>query len=239
MGARNLFPTLLAQGGGAFYSEDGRRTGLTRPEAYAAFKQWTDFYSSYGFIVKYDFYTRFRAGEMPLGIDSYALYSKLVAAAPEIRNQWAMVPIPGTMRADGSIDRTEAASGSACVMFSRVQDPEAGWEFLKWWTSGETQLAFARQMETLLGPAARLSSANVWTFDRLAWSKAEAGALKAQWDQVREIPEVPGGYYSIRMVDTAFSKVFYNNENPRAVLYKYCRMIDEEIARKRKELGLE
>jgi ABC-type glycerol-3-phosphate transport system substrate-binding protein len=239
MGARNLFPTLLAQHGGSFYIDQGRKSGLTRPEAYAAFKQWTDFYSSYGFIVKYDFYTRFRSGEMPIGIDSYQLYNKLVAAAPEIRNQWAMVPIPGTRRPDGTIDRTEAASGSACVMFSKIKNPKAGWEFLKWWTSGEVQLAFVRQLETLLGTAARVPTANTWTFERMAWSKTEAEALRYQWKQVKEIPEVPGGYYSIRMVDTAFSRVFYNYENPRAVLTKYTLMIDEEIARKRKELGLE
>jgi ABC-type glycerol-3-phosphate transport system substrate-binding protein len=239
MGARNLFPTLLAQHGGSFYIDDGRKSGLTRPEAYAAFKQWTDFYASYGFIVKYDFYTRFRAGEMPLGIESYQLYNKLVAAAPEIRNQWAMLPIPGTRRPDGTIDRTEAASGSACVMFSKIKNPQAGWEFLKWWTSGEVQLAFIRQLETLLGPAARVPTANVWTFERMAWSKSEADALRYQWKYVKDIPEVPGGYYSIRMIDTAFSRVFYNFENPRAVLYKYTLMIDEEIARKRKELGLE
>jgi ABC-type glycerol-3-phosphate transport system substrate-binding protein len=239
MGSRNLFPTLLAQKGGSFYLDDGRESGLMRPEAYAAFKQWTDFYSMYGFIVKYDFYTRFRSGEMPLGIDSYGLYSKLVAAAPEIRNQWAMAPIPGTKRADGSIDRTEAASGSACVMFSHIENPEAGWEFLKWWTSGPVQLSYERQLETMLGTAARLPVANRWAFDRMPWSKAEADALKRQREQVREIPEVPGGYYSIRMIDTAFSRVFYDNANPRAVLYQYCNMIDEEIERKRKELGLE
>jgi ABC-type glycerol-3-phosphate transport system substrate-binding protein len=239
MGSRNLFPTLLLQQGGSFYIDDDRKTGLTQPAAYNAFKQWTGFYSSYGFALKYDFYTRFRGGEMPLGIASYGIYNQLMAAAPEIRNAWAMVPIPGTRKSDGSVDRSEAAGGAANIMFKNIKDPEAGWAFLDWWTSPDVQLSYGRQMETLLGKAARLNTANLKTFDKLPWSKAEAEVIKEQWKSVREVPEVPGGYYTIRMLDTAFSKVYYSNENPRATLYKYCQMIDEEIARKRKELGLQ
>jgi ABC-type sugar transport system, periplasmic component len=239
MGSRNLFPTLLAQAGGSFYIDGDRKTGLTQSEAYAAFKQWTDFYTSYGFILKYDFFSRFRSGEMPLGISSYGLYNQLVAAAPEIRNEWAMLPVPGTRRPDGTIDRSEAASGSACVMFTKVKNPKAGWAFLKWWTSSEVQLKYATQMETLLGTAARLNTANQGTFEKMPWSKAEVSVIKEQMASVKEVPEVPGGYYTIRMLDTAFSQVYYNSTNPRGTLSYYCQMINEEIARKRQELGLE
>ncbi|MFA6936719.1 MAG: extracellular solute-binding protein [Treponema sp.] len=238
MGARNLFPTLLAQHGGNFYKNNDKETGLMEPEAYAAFKQWTDFYSAYGFTLKYDFYTRFRSGEMPLGIISYGQYNMLTAAAPEIRNMWAMKPIPGIRKAYGTIDRTESASGSAIVMFNKIKNPEDGWEFLKWWTSADVQLKYATQLETLMGVASRLNTANTETFSRMGWSKKEQALLNSQWDNVKEIPEVPGGYYTIRMVDIAFTKVYYNNNNARATLNKYCEMINEEILRKRKELNI-
>ena len=238
MGARNIFPTLLAQNGGNFYKNDNKETGLMDPDAYAAFKQWTDFYSAYGFTLKYDFYTRFRSGEMPLGITSYGQYNMLMAAAPEIRNMWAMAPIPGTRKADGTIDRTESASGSAVVMFKKIKNPEAGWEFLKWWTSGDIQLKYATQLETLMGESARYGTANLDTFSRMPWSKAEQTLLNSQWEHVKEVPEVPGGYYTIRMLDIAFTSVYYSNTNARATLNKYCEMINEEILRKRKELGI-
>src|SRR5574344_1985843 len=238
MGARNIFPTLLAQTGGNFYKNDNKETGLMDPDAYAAFKQWTDFYSAYGFTLKYDFYTRFRSGEMPLGITSYGQYNMLMAAAPEIRNMWAMAPIPGTRKADGTIDRTESASGSAVVMFKKIKNPEAGWEFLKWWTSGDIQLKYATQLETLMGESARYGTANLDTFSRMPWSKAEQTLLNSQWEHVKEVPEVPGGYYTIRMLDIAFTSVYYSNTNARATLNKYCKMINEEILRKRKELGI-
>lgn len=238
MGARNLFPTLLAQHGGDFYINNNKETGLMKPNAYAAFKQWTDFYSAYGFTLKYDFTTRFRSGEMPLGIASYGMYNTFTAAAPEIRNMWAMAPIPGIRMPDGTINRTESASGSAIIMFKKIKNANDGWEFLKWWTSGEIQLKYATQIETLMGTSARLNTANMDTFKRMAWSKTEQDLLNSQWDHVKEVPEVPGGYYTIRMIDIAFTKVYYDNANARATLNKYCEMINEEILRKRKELGI-
>lgn len=237
IGARNIFPTLLLQNGADFYEDDGRRTGLNNPAALAAFKRWTDFYVAYGFERKFDFYSRFRTGEMPIGIASYTLYNQLQAAAPEIRNEWEMLPIPGTQRPDGSVDRAEAASGGSAIMFRKIKDPKAGWEFLRWWLDGETQLQYVRSLETLLGPAARLDTANRQTFDRMAWSKKEAAAIKGQWDAVREIREVPGGYYTSRMVDTAFSRVVDFNWNTRWTMSYYGQMIDDELKRKEQELG--
>ena len=239
MGSRNLFPTLLAQHGGSFYKNDYKETALMDPESYAAFKQWTDFYSSYGFTLKFDFYTRFRTGEMPLGIASYGQYNMLMAAAPEIRNLWKMCPIPGIRQPDGTINRNESASGSAMVMFKKIKNPEDGWEFMKWWTRSDIQLKYATQLETLMGPAARLGTANVDTFKRMAWSKTEQEILESQWKHVQEIPEIPGGYYTIRMLDIAFTKTYYNNMYARATLNKYCEMINEEVLRKRKELGID
>ena len=175
---------------------------------------------------------------MPLGIASYGQYNMLMVAAPEIRNMWAMCPIPGRRREDGTIDRTESASGSAVVMFKKIANPDDGWEFLKWWTSADIQLKYANQLETLMGVSARLGTANVETFHRMGWSRAEQEILESQWNHVKEIPEVPGGYYTIRMLDIAFTKVYYNNTNARATLNKYVEMINEEIFRKREELGL-
>ncbi len=239
MGSRNLFPTLLSQNGGSFYKNGNHETGLSDPEAYKAFKQWVDFYASYGFSLKFDFNTRFRSGEMPLGITSYGMYNMLSVAAPEIRNEWKMTVIPGTRKPDGTIDRSEAASGSAVIMFKKIKNPEAGWEFMKWWMSPDVQLQYATRLETILGTAARLNTANLETFSRMPWSVSEQEILREQWKEVQEIQEVPGGYYTIRMLDTAFTEVYYNNENPRATLNKYCDMINEEIERKRKELGID
>lgn len=66
----------------------------------------------------YDFYNRFRSGEMPMGIQGYGMYNMLEAAAPEIKGMWSMHLLPGTQTQDVKIDRTEGASGTATIMIN-------------------------------------------------------------------------------------------------------------------------
>lgn len=82
MGAKDLFPALLLQNGGSFYSADSTHTNFDSTAAMDAFKTWTDFYTQYGFDLVIDFYTRFRNGEIPVGIASYDVYNTLTAGAP-------------------------------------------------------------------------------------------------------------------------------------------------------------
>ncbi|ADQ03720.1 extracellular solute-binding protein family 1 [Caldicellulosiruptor owensensis OL] len=237
LGARNLFPTLLLQFGGSFYDKTKTRTLLDRPEAVAAFKTWTDFYTKYNLPLIYDFYNRFRTGEMPIGIAPYTTYNLLATAAPEIRNEWAMAPIPGVKKANGEIDRSTGASGTACIILKKSKNKEACWEFLKWWTSDETQMQFGKELEMLMGTAARYNTANLKAFQRLPWNKEELESLEAQWKYVKEIEEVPGSYYITRSIDSAFSAVVYQGINPRESLWKYTKEINDELERKRIELS--
>jgi ABC-type glycerol-3-phosphate transport system substrate-binding protein len=115
---------------------------------------------------------------------------------------------------------------------------DAAWEFVKWWSSTEVQAAFGRQIESLLGPAGRYATANVEAMRRLPWSVDELDKLMAQWDWVRGVPEVPGGYMIGRYLDNAFRRVVYNSDPVRDTLIEYNRMINEEIVRKRAEFGL-
>lgn len=239
MGSQSIFPSLLLQSGGSFYSEDMTRTALDTPEAIGAFKEWTEFYTNYGLDVFYDFGTRFRSGEMPLGIASYTTYNYLTVAAPEIRNLWKMRPIPGTAREDGSIDRTEAASGSACIMIGTTDAPEESWAFMKWWTSAEIQARYGRELETVMGAAARYNTANQQAFLDIGWTRAEEEIILEQWAYIQELPEIPGGYYMSRSLDNAFREVETQKTNPRETLYRHMIQVDAEITRKRMEFGLD
>lgn len=49
---------------------------------------WTRFYTDYSFPLTYDFYNRFRTGEMPLGLAPYSMYNTLSALAPELDGLW-------------------------------------------------------------------------------------------------------------------------------------------------------
>lgn len=237
VGAKDLYPTLLLQYGGDYYNQDLSQTMLDSSAALDAFKTWTEFYTQYSFPLSYDFNSRFRTGEMPLAVASLSMYGILSAAAPEIRGQWEMTLMPGTLQEDGSIDRSGGASGTAIVMMDSAKNKDACWQYMCWFTEAQTQVDYGTRLENLLGASARLASANLEAFHRLNWSEAELAVLDAQRRYVREIPEVPGGYYTSRCIDNAFRAVVYQYKNERVELEKANDTINRELQRKREELS--
>lgn len=235
MGAKDIFPALFLQRGGSYYKDDLTEVNLDTTAAMSAFKEWTEFYSLYGFELEYNFYNRFRAGETPISIQLYSQYNQLKAAAPEINGLWDIALIPGTER-DGKIDRSQGATGSAAVMLSDTANPEASWKFIQWWTSAEAQANYGLSLEMLMGTASRYAPANVAAMEYLPWTDSELSILKEQMSYIKEIPEVVGGYYTTRGIDNAFRNVRFNEENYRESLMEQIQKINDELARKKKEI---
>jgi ABC-type glycerol-3-phosphate transport system substrate-binding protein len=238
LGSKDIFASLLMQNGGSFYNSTNTKSGLDQPQAITAFKMWVDFYAKYGFPLSMDFNSRFRTGEVPLGIASFEFYTMLSVAAPEIRNEWAMVPMPGTKKADGTIDRTVGDGGAASIMFENAKNPAECWKFLDWWSSEEAQYQYGLQVENKMGTASRYMSANVNAFNRMPWTASELKVISAQRKFVKEIPEIPGNYLVIRCIDNAFRSVIYEGKNARDALEIQNTNINQEITRKRIEIGL-
>lgn len=239
MGAKDMFPLLLLQNGGTYYSDDATHTNFDSDVAMDAFKAWTEFYTQYGFDLVYDFYTRFRNGEYPIGIASFDMYNTLTAGAPEISGQWKMAPVPGVMQENGEINRAAGGAGTGVVMFSSAKDPESCWDFIDWWTTEDVQYAFSTNVENILGPGGRHITANLAAFERLPWTKEENAALSTQRQYIEEIPEIPGSYFVSRCLDNAFRSVLYDSKNPREAFERENDNINREITRKRNELGLQ
>ena len=235
MGAKDIFPALFLQRGGSYYKDDLTEVNLDTTAAMSAFKEWTEFYYLYGFELEYNFYNRFRAGETPISIQLYSQYNQLKAAAPEINGLWDIALIPGTER-DGKIDRSQGATGSAAVMLSDTANPEASWKFIQWWTSAEAQANYGLSLEMLMGTASRYAPANVAAMEYLPWTDSELSILKEQMSYIKEIPEVVGGYYTTRGIDNAFRNVRFNEENYRESLMEQIQKINDELARKKKEI---
>lgn len=233
------FLMFLNQRGVELFGEDAAQTNLHTQEAYEAFQFWTDLYELYDLPVEYNAENRFRLGEMPLLIAPYTLYNTLTVFAPELRGEWSFAPVPGTPREDGTIDRTVPASGTATVILSQAQDREAAWEFVKWWSSAETQTRYALDLEALMGAAARYPSANPETLRSLPWPLEDYRKLEEQLQWVRGVPEVPGGYMVGRHLDNAFRRVVEKQAPVRETLLDYNRVMNEEIQAKRLELGLD
>lgn len=238
MGARDMFPTFLLQKGGQLYDDANRRVALDQKPAVDAFEEWVTLYTEYQLDTQFDFYNRFRTGEMPIGISDYSLYNTLSAATPELKGMWEMFPIPGTPQEDGTIDRSEATSGTAAVILKDTADLEASWELLKWWGSAEVQAAYGQEQELLMGKAARYAPANLEAIAMLPWTGEELAVLQEQIAYLDEIPEVVGGYYTARGLDNAFRNVLFNNANYREALLEQMAIINTELARKQKEFGM-
>ncbi|REK75228.1 extracellular solute-binding protein [Paenibacillus paeoniae] len=241
--AMNLEPNatlamLLYQMDGEFYSPNHQYSGLNSEVSMQAFKKWTEFYTNYKFPVQFDFPNRFRTGEMPIGVADYTFYNHLSVSAPEIKGLWDFAPIPGTEQADGTIRRDVASGGTNVIMLQGSEQKEAAWAFMKWWTDKDAQVRFGREMEGLMGAAARYPTANVEALEQLPWPVKDYLSLSEQWKSVRAIPEVPGGYFTGRHLDNAFREVITNGMNPREALFDYVRYINEEITLKRREFGL-
>lgn len=250
MDTYNMF---LYQKGVALYKEDCIETNLESEAAIATFEEMTDLYILHGLPLAYDFINRFRTGEMPLGIASYVVHNTLAVFAPELRGQWGFVPVPGVMQEDGTINRTvpvnltQLTTGNAtapqgttgAIIMEKSEKKEQAWEFLKWWTRADTQVRFGREMEALIGAAARWPTANVEAMLQLPWNVEEREALLEQWYWVEGVPPVLGGYYVTRQFDWLFRAIVLQNEPVRESVLDYNREINREIARKRAELGFE
>ena len=234
----SMLPTMLLQHGVPLYNKEQNACLLNAPEAIEIFTKLTDFYTKKGFPLSADFYNQFRAGLMPLGIQPYTMYTTLDEMAPDIRGRWDIAPLPGVRKANGTIDRTDAASGSGAAIVRRSQNPQAAWKLLKWWTSADTQTGYSQGMENRLGATGRQAVANVEALGRLAWKADTLKILKQQGESVREYQELPGGYYMSRAIDQAFWNVTSSGKRPKDMLFKWSEIANREIARKIREYAI-
>ena len=240
----SMYFTLLYQYGGDLYNPNGTETIVNSEAGVQAFKEYVKYFNDYGIPTIYDFVSRFRSGEMPIGVANFSTYNTLMVSAPEIKGLWDFTLVPGTERVDESgkafVDRSAFISGSSTMMARTPEQSlrEKSWEFMKWWVSTDTQVRFGREMEALLGSSARYATANPEAFSQLAWSARDIDILTEQLDNTIGIREVPGGYYTGRHITNAIRKVINEKEDSRETILDYSITIDEEIAKKRKEFGL-
>ena len=236
-----LFASMLYQNGGSYYNEDGTASALDSDIAVATFKDFCEYYTDYKLDKETSVEERFRTGECPIIIADYTAYNNFAVSAPDIAGLWSFTQIPGTKQADGTVDHSVASTGLASMIMADTDHPDASWEFVKWWTSAETQTKYGREMEGLMGSAARVPTANYEAFLNMPWPVDDFEALKESMAWVKGIPQVPGGYYSWRNVYNAFYSVVTHTDTalPREELMDKVIYINAEINYKREELELD
>ena len=246
----NTFLMFLYQKGVAIFKEDCLATNLDSRAVAFTFKQMTEFFTLYNIPLEYNIANRFRLGEMPLVVTDYGLYNTLNVFAPELRGQWGFTVVPGTREPSGDINRTvpiTAGSGTTAnpvgttgaIILQGSEKKEEAWEFLKWWTSKDVQVAFGRELESLMGSAARYASANKEAVMELPWRPHELKVLLKQWEWAEGVPPVLGGYYVTRQFDWLFRAIVLDHEPLWESIQDYDEAANKEIYRKRVEFGYE
>ncbi len=236
-----LFASLLYQNGGEYYNEAGTASALDSDIAVNTFKEFCEYYTDYKIDKETSVEERFRTGECPLMIADYTTYNNFAVSAPDIAGLWSFTQIPGTIKEDGTVDHSVACTGLATMIMADTEHAKASWEFAKWWTSTETQVNYGREMEGLMGSAARVPTANYEAFLQMPWPVEDFETLKESMSHAKGIPQVPGGYYSWRNVYNAFYTVVtdFDTALPREELMDKVIYINAEIDYKREELELD
>ncbi len=238
VGSLSILPTFIMQRGGTIYDEAGTKTLLSDELSIKAFEYWVDFFDEYKLPLSADFFNRFRAGTMPMGVQVYTTYINFTMAAPEITGKWKMAPIPGMINEDGKINNCQAGSGTGCGILKSSKNQKGGWAFLKWWTRWDTQLTYSNNCESILGVSGRVATANPKALMHMGWDKDSLDSLFKQWSEMQEVPEIPGSYYTARSIDQAYWNVVNNSQNAKDMMLKWAKISNDEIDRKRRQYGV-
>ena len=235
----DYFP-FLYQSGGSIWADDGMRINLDSEVALSAFNKMCNMFTQYSFPYDYSGANRFRTGEMPILISGYTgLYNQLKVFATELDGCWTFVPMPGTMREDGTIDNHILAGSSAIVMVSGAKHEEDAWDYMKWYTGAEAQATYANEMVAIMGESAKHATANREALASMPWTADEYVEVKKQFDNLLAIENYPGFYYVGRHTSFAFLAAYNDDKDPTTELLRYVNTINAEITRKRQEFNLE
>ena len=133
---------------------------------------------------------------------------------------------------NGSIKTSSAGSGTGCAIMKSSKNKDAAWEFLKWWTSADTQYEYSFNCEAILGQSGRVATATTEGLKRLSWENDALDTILKQWENVQELPEVPGSYYVSRSIDQAFWAVYNGTATGKKAITDWGETADTEIKRK-------
>lgn len=238
------YSMFLYQFGGKLYNDDMTKCQIDSIEGIRAFDFWVKLYTEYGLPVEYDFATRFRSGEMPIGIVDYGTYNMLSAFAPELESHWGIALVPGVRKDDGTVNHDTTSVVTSTVLMSASKKPRESWEFIKWWSSEEAQTKYGNELESILGTTGRYQPANVESLYNIPWNTSSFNLLMQQWKFTRAIPEIPGSYMTSRYLDFAFKRVVVNSDtnsylkDSGQIMIDTAGSINAELTAKLKEFHL-
>ncbi len=234
----NVLSSMIYQADSTLYADDGKLVNLDSNEALSAFEQLTGLFKNYDNKISWEI-SRFRTGELPIVIaDAITTYNQLMTFY-ELRGLWKMLPILGTEKADGTIDITSTVTPQAIVIPRGAANPEASWQFAKWYVSADTQAKLANEQVAIATPTTKYATANTEAMLGQPWTDEEYAAISKQMEYLVGNPEYPGQYIVNTYVNNAFADVYNNSTDPVDAMLDRILDMNKEITRKRGEFDME
>ena len=220
----------------------GSAIDLDSDVALEAFNFTCRLYSDFSFPVSFDGANRFRTGEMPIILGSYAdFYNQLVVYATEIAGLWEFCSLPGSFRDNGEFNYDSLAQVTATILLKGCDTRGnllPAWQFVQWETAAEQSAEYGNRIVAIMGPSAKYETANLNAINDLSWTASEKEAIMNQMDHMSSIVNYPGSYIISRYISFAFLDAVNNGANAVDAMRSYIGAINSEIARKRQEFGL-
>lgn len=227
----------IFQNNGVIFNEETMTSGVDNENTIQGLQFMTDLYREYSLPYQIsNFFNYFRYGDMPIGIADYGTYLQLLNAAPEISGLWDISVVPGT-EIDGKINRYMSGAQQASMIFEKSKKKNESWEFIKWWSSKETQLEYSQKMVNTYGKKYLWNTANISAFKELPWDKENKATILEQWSYLKEVAKAPGSYIIEREISNIYNSVVFNDANLRSTVSDSVIKMNKEIRRKMIEFG--
>ena len=234
--------SLILQAGGSLYSEDGLTAAVNTPESIQGLELLTTLFTEKSLPTNVpSFYAQFRNGTLPIGVLNFGTYLQLKNAAPEIAGKWKIMMPLGTERTDelGSkyVDRTYITSGTSCSIMSSSEYKEDAWEFLKWWTSTETQSEFGYNLQSTYGPEYLWLSSNLEAIQNSQFEQSDKEIILDSLKWIVDVQRNPGQYMVERGLSNIWTSTVLSGEPLRVCIQNQVILMNREITKKMKEFG--
>ncbi len=234
---------LILQSGGSIYADTVGDTTLDSEVSLQGFREMTELFTIYNMptdVPSPGFYQQFRDGTLPIGIADLATYNLLLNAAPELDGLWDIALFPGLTNEDGVVERWTTGGAETMAIMSAAEEhgmEDEAWEFLKWWSSAETQSQFGNLLQSTYGSEYIWPTANTEAFASLPLRSAHKKVIIEQMEWMTEAPWVLGTYMLERELSNAFISVTADGVEARRAMDTAVKRINRETYRKLEEFG--
>ena len=234
--------SLILQAGGQLYSEDGLSAAINSPESIQGLELLTTLFTEKSLPTNVpSFYSQFRNGTLPIGVLNFGTYLQLKNAAPEIAGKWKIMMPLGTERTDENgnkyVDRTYITSGTSCSIMSTSKHKNDAWEFLKWWTSTETQSEFGYNLQSTYGPEYLWLSSNLDAIQNSQFEQSDKEIILKSLEWIVDVQRNPGQYMVERGLSNIWTSTVLSGEPLRVCIQNQTILMNREITKKMKEFG--